>query len=209
MQDSRQIRQAIQTIVGLAMIVLPVALAVPFDWRALVTSALGGIMTLLTNPRLVPGLSGVMPTSGSSAALKCPSAQCETRYKRIAPPLFMLLLLCPVVQGCHNVTQDQFLGATVDCAKVNPEASSALAAVETCLVGIVAQNPAACLAGLVTEVHFAIDEVACLVAYVAQQNQNKVATGRYTSEDLRIRQAANDWLASERISIRNTYPTER
>jgi hypothetical protein len=66
MQDPRKIRQTIQTIVALAMIVSPVALAQPFDWRALVTATLGGIMAILTNPRLVAGLSGAMPLSGSA-----------------------------------------------------------------------------------------------------------------------------------------------
>jgi hypothetical protein len=55
------------------MIIAPIAMAVPFDWRALVVATLGGIMTLLTNPRLVPGLSYAMPAAGSSAVL--PSAR--------------------------------------------------------------------------------------------------------------------------------------
>ena len=115
------------------------------------------------------------------------------------------LILCLTLGGCHNVTPDQFLNATVDCAKTNPQASAALASVETCLIGAVSQNPAVCLTGLVTEVHFTVDEIACVVAYVAQQNQDKVATGKYTDDDLRARQAANDFLAKEHISIRNTY----
>jgi hypothetical protein len=69
MMDPRKIRQAAQTVVGFGMIVAPVAMAVPFDWRALVTCTLGGVMTLLTNPRLVPGLSSAMPAAGSSAVL--------------------------------------------------------------------------------------------------------------------------------------------
>jgi hypothetical protein len=67
MQDPRKIRQTLQTLLALAMIVSPVALAVPFDWRALVVATLGGIMAILTNPRLVTGLAGVMPDAGSSA----------------------------------------------------------------------------------------------------------------------------------------------
>ena len=69
MQDPRKIRQTAQTLLALAMIVAPVALAVPFDWRALVVATLGGIMAILTNPRLVAGLGSQMPEAGSSAVL--------------------------------------------------------------------------------------------------------------------------------------------
>jgi hypothetical protein len=48
-----------------------------------------------------------------------------------------------------------------------------------------------------------------VVAYIAQQNQAKVAAGTYTTEDLRARQAANDWLAAEHIAIRNSYTPAR
>ena len=69
MKDPRKIRQTMQTILALAMIVSPVALAIPFDWRALVVATLGGIMAILTNPRLVAGLGSAMPAAGSSAVL--------------------------------------------------------------------------------------------------------------------------------------------
>jgi hypothetical protein len=207
MQDPRKIRQAIQTIVGLAMIVSPVALAIPFDWRALVVAALGGIMTLLTNPRLVPGLASAMPASGSSSVP--PAVSAPPRFMGGPAAFVILTILALGVPSCHNITPDQFLGATVDCAKANPEASAALAQVETCLVGALAQNPAVCLSGLVTEIHFAVDEVACVVAYIAQRNQAKVALRTATGDDLRARQAANDWLVRERISIRNSYRSGR
>jgi len=71
------------------------------------------------------------------------------------------LVLAP---ACHNVPADKFLNAVVDCAKVNPQASAALAQVETCLVSAVSGNPAACLSGLITDAHFTVDEVACVVA---------------------------------------------
>jgi hypothetical protein len=206
MNDTRQIRQAAQTVIGLAMVVLPVALAKPFDWRALVTAILGGIMTLLTNPRLVPGLAGVMPVAGGSTAPQTPSGP---RGTGSGTALLVLAFLGLSVSSCHNVTPDQFAGAVVDCAKVNPEASSTLASVETCLIGAVAGNPSVCLTGLVTECHFAIDEIACVVAYVAQRNQDKVAVGQYTMGDLQERQTANNWLGQERISIRNSYSSGR
>jgi hypothetical protein len=121
----------------------------------------------------------------------------------------ILFILALATSSCHNVTPDQFFGAVVDCAKVNPQGSAALAAASTCLMSVVASNPAACLSGLVTELHFAIDEVACVVAYVAQQSQDKVASGTFSGDDLKARQAANDWLVAERISIRNSYSTDK
>jgi hypothetical protein len=117
----------------------------------------------------------------------------------------ILLIVALSLSACHNITPDQFLNATVDCAKQNPQASAALAQAETCLMAVVASNPSACLAGLVTDIHFTVDEVACVVAYIAQQNQAKVSSGKYTDADLKERQAANDWLAKEHISIRNSY----
>ena len=119
--------------------------------------------------------------------------------------LFSLLPTMATQTACHNVTPDQFMGAVVDCAKVNPQASAALAQVETCLLATVSGNPAACLSGLVTEIHFSIDEVACVVAYIAQANQDKVAGNKYSQADLDAREAANTWLLQERISIRNSY----
>jgi hypothetical protein len=110
-----------------------------------------------------------------------------------------------LLSSCHNVTPDQFLGAVVDCAKVNPQASAALAQVETCLFSALAQNYAPCLAGLVTDLHFGVDEVACVVAWYSQQQNAKVGTSTATTQELVARNRANDWLAAERISIRNTY----
>lgn len=111
-----------------------------------------------------------------------------------------------VTSSCHNVAPDEFFAATVDCAKVNPNASAALAQVQTCLIGVLAQNYAACLAGLVTEAHFTIDEVTCMVAWFAQQQNEKVGASTATLEDLAARKRALDWLAQEHISIRNSYP---
>ena len=115
----------------------------------------------------------------------------------------------PALQGCHNTTPDQFFNAVVDCAKVNPEASAALAQVETCLLGVVSGNYSACMLGLVTEGHFAIDEVACVAAYIAQQENAKVANKTATADDLTMRKAAVDWLAQEHIQIRNSYPAKQ
>ena len=75
MNDPRKFRQTIQTLVALAMIVSPVALAKPFDWRALVSAIIGGVVAILTNPRLVAVLDNAMPAAGSSAVLPEPKAQ--------------------------------------------------------------------------------------------------------------------------------------
>ena len=113
-------------------------------------------------------------------------------------------ILAPV--ACHNVTPDQFFNAVVDCASTNAEASAALSSVETCLVGVVSQNAGICLSGLVTDAHFTIDEVACVVAYIAQQGTTKAATATATPRDISERNAAVDWLNREHISIVNSYP---
>jgi len=106
--------------------------------------------------------------------------------------------------GCHNVPADQFFGAVVDCAKVDPASSAALAGVETCLIGAVAENPAACLSGLVAEGTFTVQEVACVVAWEAQQANKKVAA---TADPAAVakRDVAANWLAAEKIGIKNTY----
>jgi hypothetical protein len=118
--------------------------------------------------------------------------------------LLALAFLTPA-PACHNVTPDQFWNATVDCAKVNPESSAALGAIETCLLGVVSQDYAVCLSGLVTEGKFTIDEVACVVAALAQRTNVRVSTASATPADLALRKNANDWLAQHNISIRNSY----
>jgi len=47
----------------------PAIVASPFDWRALVAAEIAVLVALLTNPRLVSGLSSAMPAAGSSAVL--------------------------------------------------------------------------------------------------------------------------------------------
>jgi hypothetical protein len=116
-----------------------------------------------------------------------------------------LLLVTSLSCVTSPTKPDSIYGAVVDCAKVNPQASAALAAVETCLVGAMAQNYAVCLTGLVTSGHFVIDEVACVVAWYAQQQNGKVAASTATLADLEARSRANAWLANEAIMIRNTY----
>lgn len=110
--------------------------------------------------------------------------------------------------ACHNTKPDQFFNAVVDCAKVNPEASPALAAVETCLMSTLSGNPSACLSGLLTEAHFTVDEIACVVAYLAQVKNARVAADIANLDDLAVRQAANDWLVQEKIAIRNSYSSK-
>jgi hypothetical protein len=120
--------------------------------------------------------------------------------------LLPILALMAALASCAGTAKpDSFAGAVVDCAKVNPQASAALAAVETCLVGAMAQNYAVCLTGLVTGGHFMIDEVACVVAWYAQQQNGKVAASTATLDDLEARNRANAWLANEAIMVRNSY----
>lgn len=116
------------------------------------------------------------------------------------------LLAVAFSAGCHNVKPDQFFEATVDCAKVNPDSSAALGAVTTCLVSAVAGNHAACLSGLVTEAKFTVTEVACVVAWVAEQENKKVAISADGPASLEVRNRAIGWMVEKRISVQNTYP---
>jgi hypothetical protein len=127
------------------------------------------------------------------------------RIVRYLASLATIIAIVSLTPACHNVTPDQFYDATVDCAKNNPQSSAALAAVETCLLGVVSQNYSACLSGLVTEGKWSIDEIACLVAWYAEQQNAKVAASTATLEELAARNRANEWLKAEHISIRNSY----
>src|SRR6266542_61635 len=111
--------------------------------------------------------------------------------------------------ACHNIPADRFYNAVVDCASYNPQKSAALAQFETCVASLLAQNPAACLAGVVTDVHFLVDEVACMAAFVAQETNGKVSTGTANDTDLQARRAAIDFLVKEKIAVRNSYSPGR
>ena len=187
------------------------------QWLRDVAKGLGILIGLLTSKEGVLLLNKFVATPDTQATVPTPSIRpvgkigaggFATIPAMVAGFFFAVagtLILCLTFGGCHNVTPDQFLNATVDCTKTNPEASAELGAVTTCLMGVVAQNPTVCLSGLITDGHFAVDEIACLVAYVAQQNQAKVASGATDTPTLKARQAANDWLSQEHVSIRNTY----
>lgn len=120
--------------------------------------------------------------------------------------------------GCHNTKPDALFGATVDCAKINPENSAAKTAVINCLTGIVMSNTSACVTGLVVgmkyddpeieskvKIRWVIDEVACVTSWVAQQENAKVGTLNEGPHTQPTRNAAIDWLAGNHISIRNSY----
>lgn len=107
--------------------------------------------------------------------------------------------------GCHQVKPDQFFEATVDCAKVNPDGSAALGSVTTCLVSATTGNPASCLSGLVTEARFTVTEVACVVAWIADRENKKVALSTAGPASLEVRNRAIAWIVQEHINIRNTY----
>jgi len=107
--------------------------------------------------------------------------------------------------SCHSTKPDQFFNAIVDCAQVNPATSAALAQVETCLSSTLTGNVSSCLTGLTTELHFTVDEITCVVAYIAQRENTKVAASTAAGPDLQKRNAAAAWLTRENIAIRNSY----
>jgi hypothetical protein len=69
MKDPRKLRQTIQSILGIAAIAIPWIIGMAKDNPKLgaLVSILGGVLTLITNPRLVAVLDVVMPAAGSSA----------------------------------------------------------------------------------------------------------------------------------------------
>jgi hypothetical protein len=146
-----------------------------------------------------------------------------------SPSIFMLLAFVGYVAfvgavmtphlGCHNVKPDALWGATVDCAKVNPANDAARSAIMSCVAGLVMANTSACITGLVVgmkyddpaieakvKIRWAIDEVACVTAWVAEQENAKVGTPLEELRTQPIRNAANKFLTDRHISIRNTYP---
>lgn len=119
-------------------------------------------------------------------------------------PALLIGLSLPSM-SCKQVKPDVFFEAVVDCAKINPESSAASSAVLTCITGAISGNPAACLSGLVTEAHWTVDEVACIVADIAQRENKKVQLNGDPNA-LRARDTAVEWLRKEHINIRNSYP---
>lgn len=99
---------------------------------------------------------------------------------------------------------DIFVGAVVDCAKVNPNTNGAASAVYACLAGALAQNPGPCLTGLVQIGHWTVDEVACIVAFYGQRSNEKLLAKQGSTEDQVVAKAAHDWLTENRIGVKNS-----
>lgn len=205
-----KLKSTLAAIIGLLAVLGPKLLEIfgtPTNhWAALGVQAFGAIVLACTTGRAVLLLNKFLPDATRATDTQSGYARTSALVGLVGVSALAGLVLAP---ACHNVPADKFLNAVVDCAKVNPQASAALAQVETCLVSAVSGNPAACLSGLITDAHFTVDEVACVVAYVAQQQQSAVASGRYTDATLAERQAAVDWLTRENISIRNSYQPGR
>jgi hypothetical protein len=172
---------------------------------ALAVATAAGSVLVVALPHLAPGSKAAALGSVIFATATSLRVLLSKQTTTGAAGLLVFVLVLSSGTGCHNVKPDQFFGAVVDCSQVNPEASAALGAVTTCLVGLVSQNPAVCLSGLLTDGHFSLDEIACVVASLAHEANAKVGASTATLEDLKLRKAANDWLAQEQIGIRNTY----
>ena len=155
---------------------------------------LAGALVGLVLPNVPKALLGMSGT---------PKAPSSTTPLTIV--VFLVLAgLSMSTMSCAHVKPGPFFEATVDCAKVNPEASSATSGVITCLTASVAGNPGACLSQLVTVAHFTVDEVACIVADIAQRENNKVKL-EGDPKALEVRNTAVGWLRDQNISIRNSY----
>lgn len=110
--------------------------------------------------------------------------------------------------SCHSVIPDGFATAVYDCSKINPEKDAALAQVKTCFLAALAGSPDACIAGLVTDLHFAVDEIGCLIAWDAQKNQTKVGLGSASPTDIAVRDAEASWLERHQVHVTNSYPAK-
>jgi hypothetical protein len=185
--------------------------------------ALGAVVLtmVLTKCSLEAGTTAVVTTIAAVfvrlpamlANMPKPTGASEDKTVRLQPPgpptaAVLVLIAGLALQSCSSgpdVKPDQFFGAVVDCAQVNPQSSAALAAVTTCLIGAATQNHGVCLGGLVTGGTWTITEVACVTAFVAQQRNDAIASGGGSNDDVMIRTRANEWLKVEKIGIRNTY----
>lgn len=136
----------------------------------------------------------------------------------------LALMFSLSTSGCKQVKPDQLYQATVDCAKVNPQSSAALGAVEDCVAGLVMSNGAACVKGLVVgmkyddpaieqkvKLRWTIDEVACVSAWIAQKNNMAVQLAPMDADmgplkaRMRARDEAARFLVENQIRIRNSY----
>ena len=142
--------------------------------------------------------------------------------KRITP--FVVIVALLLMASCHNVKPDQLWQATVDCAKVNPQSSAAIGAVEDCVAGVVMSNASACVKGLVVgmkyedpaveqkvKLRWSIEEVACVSAWIAQKNNMAVQLAPMDTDPaqlkakMKARDEAARFLVENQIRIRNSY----
>ena len=103
--------------------------------------------------------------------------------------------------GCAH-TYGQFRDAVVTCTQENSNNAAATAAVLNCLTNAVAGNYAACLAGLVTEAHWTVDEVACVVRRLSNETAQRLNAGTASGNDQAVLDRANAWIRDNNVRFR-------
>ena len=125
--------------------------------------------------------------------------------KRIVQYLSAIIIglaIGTVAANCAHMTPTEFKDALVTCTQENTNNAQALAAVGNCLTGALAGNYAACLSGLVTELKWTIDEVACMVRKLATESAQRINAGQATDADRTVLDNANQWLKDNQIRFR-------
>jgi hypothetical protein len=182
-------------------------------------NALGGALVGLALPSLPAFLQAAKDTRDFQKGHATPTLLMTVSFVSLA-----MLAGAVLVPSCHSVKPDQLWQATVDCAKVNPESSKALGAVEDCVAGVVMSNASACVKGLIVgmkyedpvveakvKIRWAVEEVACVSAWIAQKNNMAVQLAPMDTDmgSLRAKMKARDeaarFLVENQIRIRNSY----
>ena len=122
------------------------------------------------------------------------------RHVLLAPILLLVLTVSCITAPTKP---DSFFQTIVTCTKDNSQSPQAGAAVLQCLTGAISGNYTACLAGLVTEGHWAVDEIACLVRSYATTSAVRLNSGTPDASDRVVLDNANAWLRAEQIQFRS------
>ena len=122
------------------------------------------------------------------------------RHVLFAPILLLVLSISCITTPTKP---DGFFQAVVTCTKDNSQSPQAGAAVLQCHTGAISGNYTVCLSGLVTEGHWAVDEIACLVRAYATSSAVRLNSGTPDASDQVVLDNANAWLRAEQIQFRS------
>lgn len=124
-----------------------------------------------------------------------------TRY---LSTLATILAIAATLGACKTTptNPDSFYQAVVTCTVDNSSNTQAGAAVLKCLTGAVAGDYTACLAGLVTDGYWTVDEVACIVRRYATTSAQRLNAGTGDATDPVVLKNANEWLRKNDVRFK-------